>query len=201
MRYGLLAVLILTSWVQLKADEALPPEPPDEIIVVGVNATIAGRRQMREVTIMRAASQAPADGGDDQPPRPVVHLNANTAVLARENFDRWLFADGRSEKARRRYLEVLLERRIEVVALAYKLADPQRMKLQLAGRGDIKRFFDQVEDRRDAFEIARKSYRTGVAALQRLDDLTLTYLRGPFGDGSLFAKTLQKIKNGQQAGR
>jgi hypothetical protein len=194
-------MLILTSWVQVKADEPLPPEPPHEIIVVGVNVMVGGRRQVREITIMRAASPAPADEDDDQPPRPVVRLNANTAVMGRENFDRWLFADGRSEKARQRYLEVLLERRIEVVALAHKLADPQRMKLELAGRGDIKRFFDQVEDRRDAFEIARKSYGTGVAALQRLDDLSRIYQRGgPFGAGSLFAKTLQKITNDQTAG-
>jgi hypothetical protein len=201
MRYRLLAMLILTSWVQVEADETLPPEPSHEIIVVGVNVMVGGRRQMREITMIRAASPAPADEDDEQPPRPVMRLKSNTAVVGRENFDRWLFADGRSEKARRRYLEVLLERRIEVVALVHKLADSQRVKLLLAGRGDIKRFFDQVEDRRNAFEIARKSYRTGVAALQRLDDLSRIYQRGPFGAGSLFAKTLQKITNDQKAGR
>jgi hypothetical protein len=36
----------------------------------------------------------------------------------------------------------------------------------------------------------RNSFRTGLAALQRLEPLTQIYRDGAFGDGSLFAKTL-----------
>ena len=83
----------------------------------------------------------------------------------------------------------------------YKLTDPQVAKLRLAGRGDIKRFFDEVRNRRDEFEIARKTFNSGLAALRRLDELSPSYREGPFGSGSLFAKTLQKINSDRKAGQ
>ena len=76
----------------------------------------------------------------------------------------------------------------------------QRAKLRLAGRGDIKRFFDVVQNRRNAFEIARKDFQSGLWALQRLDAVAKNYREGPFRAGSLFAKTLQKIDNAQKQG-
>jgi hypothetical protein len=75
------------------------------------------------------------------------------------------------------------------------------LKLRIAGRGDIKRFFDQVETQKRAFEIARRHFKTGVAALRGLDSLSRLYQEGPFGDGSLFAKTLKKIKKDERDGR
>ena len=85
--------------------------------------------------------------------------------------------------------------------MAHKLTDSQRTKLRLAGRGDIKCLFDQVEDRRRDFEKDGHNFRAGLAALQRLDPLTQVYREGPFGDGSLFSKTLFKINDDQKAGR
>jgi hypothetical protein len=81
------------------------------------------------------------------------------------------------------------------------LTRAQRAKLLLAGRGDIKRFFDQVEDRRREFETERRVYRNGLAALNRLEPYRQVFEDGPFGDGSLFAKTLQRIHDEQVAGR
>jgi hypothetical protein len=69
------------------------------------------------------------------------------------------------------------------------------------GKGDIKRFFDQVEDHRARFEIARRSFQTGLAALQRLEDLSQTFRTGPFGEGSLFARALRKIEDDRGTGR
>jgi hypothetical protein len=83
--------------------------------------------------------------------------------------------------------------------LAHHLTESKRAKLRLAGRGDIKRFFDQVEDRRQQFETDRQSFRTGLADLQRLEPLTQVYRDGPFGDGSLSAKTLSRFHNDQEA--
>ena len=40
-----------------------------------------------------------------------------------------------------------------------------------------------------------------LAALKRLEPLRQVYLDGPFGDGSLFVKTLQRINDEQWAGR
>jgi hypothetical protein len=85
-------------------------------------------------------------------------------------------------------------------AQEHKLTDRQRAKLKLAGRGDIKRFFDRVEESRIDFEVQRQTFRTGRTALLRLDPLLQVYREGPFGDGSLFAKTLRRISDDPKVG-
>jgi len=147
------------------------------------------------------AGPAGEDEEDDpHPALPVMHLNLGTAVVERDNFDRWLFGQELSERARQEYLKGILDAKINLAARAQELTDPQRAKLRLAGRGDIKRFFDEVQKRRDDFEIHRMNFNTGLRALQRLDALSTRYREGPFGDGSLFAKTLNRINNDRTAG-
>jgi hypothetical protein len=159
---------------------------------------IGQERQIRAITVERPV---PHDEGDGPPPdRPAMRLDLNTAVVDRENFDRWVFVDGRSEPERRKYLEEILRSKVELAAVLHDLNATQRAKLRLAGRGDIKRFFDQVEDRRNAFEIERRTFKTGYPALQRLVSLSQVYQEGPFDDGSLFAKTLHKIDADRKAG-
>ena len=51
------------------------------------------------------------------------------------------------------------------------------------------------------FEKDRQHFRSGLTALQRVDPLAQLYKDGPFGEGSLFAKTLRKIEDEQNAGR
>jgi hypothetical protein len=92
-------------------------------------------------------------------------------------------------------------RNVEIAAREHKLTERYRLKLRIAERGDIKRFFDQVETQKHAFEIARRRFKTGVAALRGLDSLSRLDQEGPFGDGSLFSKTLQKIKKDEGDGR
>jgi hypothetical protein len=155
----------------------------------------------RAITLEMPAPPAQADDDDDAPPaRPIGRINLNTAVVERENFDNWLFGDVLPEEIRQRRLKDILERMIEVATWRHKLNDRQRAKLRLAGRGDIKRFFDVVEDRRRDFETERQSFGTGRAALIRLDPLARLYRDGPFGDGSLFAKTLRRINDDRKAG-
>ncbi len=201
MQYQLIALLLLASWARQRGDQRPLPEAPRDRRVVRV--MVGGHHGIREITVAVPAPAAPADEDDDQrPPQPVVlHLNIMATAVERENFDRWLFDDGRSEGERQRHLEAILQSKVALAASAHQLTGPQRAKLRLAGRGDIKRFFDQVEDRRSAFEIDRQSFKTGLAALRRLDDLSQSYHEGPFGDGSLFAKTLRRINDERRAGR
>ena len=202
MQGRLVAMLLLASWAQQREDQRPLPMAAREFRVVRVmvgDHRIGENRQIREITLEIPAPPAAADEDDEPPlPQPVRPLNINTAVVERGNFDRWLFGEelGRGPE---RHLEEILLTRVRTAAREHDLSDAQRMKLQLAGRGDIKRFFDQVEDRRLEFEKARKSFRTGLAALQRLDDLSLIFRMGPFDHGSLFAKTLQKIRDDQKA--
>jgi hypothetical protein len=202
MQSQLLALLIVTFLAQVKNEARPIPAPAPRSRVIHVGVRVGGNAESRTISIVMPAPPALADDDDEQKPvQPVMRFNLNTAVVERENFDRWLFADGRSESAHWRDLEDILQTKVDVVGQEHKLTDPQRAKLRLAGRGDIKRFFDQVESRRIDFEVDRHSFRTGHAALLRLEPLSHIYQEGAFGDGSLFAKTLRKIDDDQKAAR
>jgi hypothetical protein len=220
MNTGLLAMMVLTGLSQGRAEGQPPPDPPGQTLIVGVSVMRGNVRRVQHVAITIPAPPAPVDQDEDEDrplPRNIGRINLNSAVVDRDNFDRWLFGDagdpaaqarrlGRledpaDEAARGRHLERLLQTRLDAATREHKLTLPQRAKLQLAGRGDIKRFFDQVEDRRREFETERRVYKNGLAALRRLEPLRQVFQDGPFGDSSLFAKTLQRINDEQGAGR
>ena len=76
-------------------------------------------------------------------------------VVAEETFDRWLFGSTGDADSGRAYLESLLQRKVEDVNQVRELSLAQRKKLVLAGRGDIKRLFDRIEDERKEFRRIR----------------------------------------------
>jgi hypothetical protein len=194
MTNPMFALLIVVSF-QARVDDRPLPKPRGQIDPA-IRVMIQGKQASITFEI-----PAPGDQDDDNPVvRPARRINLQTATLERQNFDRWLFEDERSDAERRTHLEELLQAKIEVAGLDYSLTDRQRTKLRVAGRGDIKRFFDDVEDRRTAFEVERRSVKTGLAALRRLDALAPLYRSGPFGESSLFAKTLCRIKDDQNSG-
>jgi hypothetical protein len=196
MQTQLVLLLSLTSPAQMIGNDRPRPEPPRVWPATTIHLRTAG-----ETHALTLEMPAPDDEGDEQPPaQPVMHFNLNTAMLVSDNFDRWLFPHEQSETARYDHLKEVLDARIVVVAQANQLTEHERGKLRLAGRGDIKRFFDEVQKRKDQFEIDRKSFNTGLATLRRLDELSPTYRDGPFGPGSLFVKTLHKIRNDRQTG-
>jgi len=198
MSYQFLTFLFLASLAQEQNKRAPMPVQPDGVQVVNV---LVGERigQKREVRQLTLSMPAPPDEDDERPAAPRnIPFNILTSVVEPENFDRWLFAEDRTEVDRHRHLDELLRSKLNFAAKAHKLTDEQRAKLQVAGRGDIKRFFDQVEDRRRDFEKDRHNFRAGLAALKRLSPLALVYRDGPFGDGSLFAKTLVRINKDQR---
>src|SRR5439155_9611662 len=62
-----------------------------------------------------------------------------------DQFERWVFQeDGNASRARKR-LDSLLAMQIENIDRTCRLTDAQKKKLQLAGRGDVKRCFDCYE--------------------------------------------------------
>jgi hypothetical protein len=133
MQIQLVAMLILTSSAQVRGDQRPIPEPPRAQHVTTIHLMTRG--QSHELTL-----EMPA--------------------LGRGNFDRWLFAREPSERARQEHLTDILDAKINIAATAHHLTDRERAKLRLAGRGDIKRFFDEVQKRRDDFEIERREFVT-----------------------------------------
>ena len=172
------------------------PEPRWGVIVkpgaqAGGEGQVPVRPRLRPVPAIRVKYQddprvisleilvppAPATAGADPPPaRPIAPIDLKTAVVERENFDRWLFADAGYEAAHQSYLDAMLRAKVDAAARR-KLTDPQRAKLQLAWQGDIKRFLDEVQTRRNDFKTERKNFKTGRAALRRLEPLSKLYHR------------------------
>ena len=198
MSCQLLTMLFLASLTQEKNNRAPMPAQPVGVQIVNIRVGIGRNREVRQITL---SMPAPPDEDEELPAPRNIPFNILTSVVEPENFDRWLFAEDRAEADRHRHLNDILRSKVNVAASAHQLTDEQRAKLRLAGRGDIKRFFDQVEDRRRDFENERHNFRAGFAALQRLEPLTQMYREGAFGDGSLFAKTFSKINNDQKADR
>lgn len=200
MQIHLVTLLVLTFSAQAKKDPRPIPAPPLASDVV--LSRFAPNSGVHTVSLVHPAPPTPADEEGEQPPLPLASLpgRLNMMVVERENFDRWLFANEHTEGERWTHLDEILEAKVGVAGKEHKLTDRQRAKLKLAGRGDIKRFFDRVEENRIDFEAQRQTYRTGRAALLGLDPLLQVYREGPFGDGSLFAKTLRRINDDPKAG-
>jgi len=142
----------------------------------------------------RDAGKIPAreDAGDGAKPEPVP------IIPAEDSFDDWAFGGKSGEERFRNQLDKLLQRKIHEVEQVFQLTEAQRRKLKLAGRGDIQRLLEMVEDARREFQLARSDLRR-LAELQK--DLRLVELRvsdGLFEMGSLFAKTLRKMIDEKQ---
>jgi hypothetical protein len=100
-----------------------------------------------------------------------------------------------------RFLEACLRKRLDVIQAEYHLTLEQSSRLQLAGRGDIKRFLDRVGETQKNV-VAVRNDRGQVAALMR-EYATLKNSTGGEvpQDGSLFAKTFCAVVTGEQAAR
>jgi hypothetical protein len=118
-------------------------------------------------------------------------------VVSEGTFDRSLFgglADSPAERAR---LEGILTRLIDRVEETSRipLTTAQKRKLKLAGRGDIKHFYDQVFQGRRRFESLRMNLNQCQVFLAELQPLQREFRNGPFQSDSLYAKTLTKIRD------
>jgi len=115
------------------------------------------------------------------------------------HIDQWLFGPGTSAESARPLGEARLRSRIGYIDQLCGLTATQRKKLDIAGRGDIKRFFDVVARLHD-------EVRSGPIDIDRLRGLTVEAqahgrkFRGQLWDEeSLFGKTLQTILDPEQA--
>jgi hypothetical protein len=138
------------------------------------------------------AADACAAFADDEivrgPPSatPENHVELRNLMM---NFDNWVFGVG-DAKAGRERLESQIKLQISEASRICQLADEQRAKLELAARGDLQRFVDDVEQaRRKA--LADKPVQEALNNLHQLaQPLQLRQTRGISGPDSLFARSL-----------
>jgi hypothetical protein len=123
--------------------------------------------------------------------------------VSKTGFDRSVFGSNVNAADARRNLESILQHDVDVFTERYELTAVQWQKLHLAGKGDIERLFDRIEESRRRFQ----SYVLyDIAEIQELrqefdresNDLKIKIKTGGFRKGSLFAKTLKSILTAEQ---
>jgi hypothetical protein len=121
-------------------------------------------------------------------------------VMNDMQFDQWVYGGVNDSAARRRF-DSLLTLKIEDVDRTCGMTEDQKKKLRLAGRGDVKRFFDRVEEKRRKFQNLKTDPNKVGEIFQEIQPFRQTISSGVFGEGSFFAKTLRNTLTGEQAAR
>lgn len=156
--------------------------------------------------LLAAVSAAALGAGRSDAQEPDEHGAAVAARVQRfriteAHVDQWVFGPRMTAATARQLAEARLKARIGSIHQVCGLTPTQRKKLDVAGRGDVKRFFDLVDRMHD-------EVRRGPIAIDRLGGLTNEAqanghrLRDRlWGEGSLFGKTLHTILDSEQAAR
>ncbi len=151
--------------------------------------------RLQKVPIVDPAADVEPAADEDAPPAPAP------IIPEEDSFDDWAFGGEAGARRFREQLDGLLEKKLRGVDTLFVLTEPQRKKLQLAGKGDIRRVLELVDRARDEYARARADAGR-LAELQK--DLKLIELRitdGLFEDRSLFTKTLRKMFDDRQLTR
>jgi hypothetical protein len=133
-----------------------------------------------------------ADAPDPQP---------NGRAVNEDNIDQYVFSNGGFNTApasARDQAGTRLKLVVEDVGRACRLSEAQKEKLRLAGRGDIKRFFDQVEELKRKYRGLANPEVNFQEIYRAAQPLGLAFQGGLFGDGSLFLGTLRKTLEASQ---
>lgn len=125
-------------------------------------------------------------------------VHAAAFNVPEETFDQWVFGGKTTSQVTKR-LDSLLLLQVESVERACELSDAQKKKLQLAGRGDMKRFFSAVEEKRKKFREARRDQNRFNNIWQEIQPLQLRFNSGIFDEKSLFYKVLKRTLDPDQS--
>jgi hypothetical protein len=125
-----------------------------------------------------------------RPARPVFILNENA-------FRQMVYGNVAPEAIRDRFHRVLALK-IAQVDRACTLSPAQRERLELAGKGDIKRHFDRIAEHEHVInqQLEQEDY---VKVVQQLQAVNRSHSAELFGASSLFAKAVRTILTDEQA--
>jgi hypothetical protein len=123
-----------------------------------------------------------------------VEIRAASNQVDQSLFNRFGGRDGVRSK-----LESALALRVDDLERVFGLTASQKKKLEVAGSGDVKRFFDRVDVVKRRF--AQMQFQPNNNVWQEARVLQLELEAGIFGDGSIFAKTISKTLDAEQRAR
>ena len=112
------------------------------------------------------------------------------AVDLDKTVEQWIYGGNGAEGIRKR-IEAALTQDIKRFDQKYGLTPAQKKKLELAGRYDMKRFFDRVEEAKAEYRRVKGDWNqvgNRIFELQRMQNHVFTEL---FGDESMLTKTLK----------
>jgi hypothetical protein len=153
-------------------------EPIDDDIAPPVRARAAVPREQAGVLAVRGQMVAQAFNVDQM--------------------DQWVFGSLGGSAGARNKLDSSLVLRIQDLERTCNITEGQKNKLRLAGRGDIKRFFDKVEAIRRKFQQGQNDPNN---IWQEIQPLTIELNSGLFGDDSLYGKTIRRTLSPDQTAR
>ncbi len=143
------------------------------------------------------ASFAFADEDDDDPP--AVEAQVNGGFFVQEaNFDQWIFQGSVNAAAGKARIESSVKMKLAELRRVCDLTDAQLKKLSLASRGDMRRFFDEVEIVRQKFLKVRNDQNAFNQIWQEISPLQQQQAAGLFGDSSFFTKTVRNTLTREQ---
>jgi hypothetical protein len=140
---------------------------------------------------------------DEEPDDDAVPANQMAGVMIQqmpniEQVDQWVFGRFGGSGGARTRLDSTLALRLEDLGRTCGITEAQKKKLKLAGRGDVKRFFDRVEELKRRFQALSDP---NVNIWQEIQPLQIEINAGLFGDSSLYAKTIRSTLTADQTTR
>jgi hypothetical protein len=156
---------------------------------------LVGSRVIPALTLLAAMATGSVswaqEADDDEPQKPPPRRRR---VAPAE--EAWAFGMKRAEAQAR--VETRLNLEIEWIERCCRITEEQKKKLQITGRGDLKRFFDRVD------EVRRKRRDAGDNQARRDEiDMEMQSLQAQLTEelpfhGSMFAKTLTRTLSDRQ---
>ncbi len=177
-----------------------PKARPVAAPVVQARAAVVMRR-LAPAFVVEQAVELDDDGN-------AINVQVQRFSITHQNLDQWIFGSNKTVEQARTEFESQLKMAVETVTKQYELDATQRRKLQLAGRGDIKRFLGEADalhaelgeaaastlitlDQQEYVQIQQRAIglRNRFLMANRLSDgVTI----GLFGEQSLLNKTIPK---------
>jgi hypothetical protein len=149
------------------------------------------------VTVVHGSS-ARAQQGKPVQGQVIRRVQVSAPAVSEQQFDAWVFRQDRTPEAARWRLDSLLELQIDEYDRACKLSAPQKQKLQLSGRGDIKRFFDRYETAKDRYRNLTGENQNVQEILQEANPLSAALQAGLFGETSLLRRSIPNVLTTEQ---
>jgi hypothetical protein len=149
------------------------------------------------VAVAAATARPDDDDDDDKDEKNAAGLVQH--VFQEADFDRWVFQNNNDGLAGvRKKLTTMLSLYIDDIDRTCKLSDAQRARVQLAGRGDIKRFYSLYQKVRQKFLEVRQDQQKMQQLWQEINPLQMMAQHGIFDDESLLFRSLHNVLTPEQ---